>query len=666
MTAFEPHIRSTASTVEQAFDGLAEITARTSTMRFEGGQYERLYIKPHSKLGSSLLTSREVLVLVARFQEVQARTIKMAEHCLADAKGRLEASMAIVFHEDTQGDAKLRDWGRERGITVLPVLVANGIPGGSSLQEALCAGLYSQDPFDLAGPVRLPHQFFGRTEIPDMARRLKGGHIQALFGIRKVGKTSVLNRILEEARDFHGMACVMSDCSDDSLSELDAGRLLNAVAAGINDALNHEETHYTSLMPIAEDISPAEAGRVLLSILSEAKRPVVLLLDEVDYITPSSPIAEHWKDEFNSFFRALRQVYQECCRREIAFSIVVCGVSSYWFTAENVGGVENAALALVPESYLPPLERRSSQEMVETLGRSAGLIFSSEACDQISATCADIPFWIRKAGSFIHSCFPGEGRPLRLNLLDVAGLCDEFVEVEGAQLAFSSLRHLFRIYPELSDVAVDCLNGRNLDRHPQHLLSALGRYGVLGEGFSPSGPMVKQGVRMWQRQEPILQELPFVDSQRIAVEAGSPSAAGEEEWADLLSEVSHRRNILERRLREFIVAVLRLECSSKQDGRKPVDIILAAVPAERRTVLGSKNSGSLMKALFWSELLNVMKKNWPIFQRHFQDRKQLDLYSDIISDRPDAHAKDFDGADLALQRRAISWFEDRIEGSGML
>ena len=283
-----------ANDVAAAFDGLADVTTTPTRVRLEGGDYERLYIKPHFRLGSSLLTSRELLVVVTAFDNLQARTIKMIEQSLQDAKGRLEAGMAIVFHEDPSGDQKLHDWGRERGVTILPVLATDPLPRGADLQAALCAGLYTQDPFDLAGPVRLEHQFFGRTEIPDMARRLKTGHVQALFGIRKIGKTSVLNRMLEKSARLHGMACVMADCSDDSLSELDGGRLLNAIAGGVNDALNFEASHYTSLMPTKDLISPAEAARVVLAVLSDADRPVVLLIDEVDYITPSSPVAPHW------------------------------------------------------------------------------------------------------------------------------------------------------------------------------------------------------------------------------------------------------------------------------------------------------------------------------------------------------------------------------------
>ena len=675
-----PELSALSRGLRAAVKDLAEVTA-SATISFEGGDYERVYIKPNFRLGSSLLTSREVLVLVTAFRDLQTRTIRMAESCLAEAKGRLEPGMAIVVHLDPKGDERLRVWGRERGLTILPIYADRGIPAGEPLQQTLCAGLYNHDPFDLAGPVRAAHQFFGRTDIPDIARRLRSGHIQAIFGIRKIGKTSVLNRILDEARTYHGMACAMADCSDDSLSALDAGALLDSIAAAVNDAASYAENRYASTIPLAQAVSAAEAARTLIDILVKCNSPTLLLIDELDYITPSSPVAAHWTSEFNVFFRALRSVYQECSRRAIPFSIVLCGVSSRWFTEERIGGVENSALAFVPETYLPTFERSQSIEMIQALGRSAGLVFSHGASDIIAETCSDMPFWIRKAGSFINSCFANSERPLKLRHPDIFDLTQEFILVEGGQLASSSLRHLFRIFPELGDVALAALKREPVDPYPQSLVSALGRYGLLGVGFEPSGPMVEAGLELWAKEQALTpRQLPFESgghsgspqdaaqpaSPSDAVNAGSVSAAGEEEWADLLSEVSRLRNILERDLRDFVLTVIRLECAQRNDGRRPADILSSAVKLERRELLQGKTATNALKAMYWPELVAVIKKQWPWFERYFSDRRQVDLWADVINDRPDAHAKELDGAELALQRRAIQWFQERLQSASLL
>ena len=44
----------------------------------------------------------------------------------------------------------------------------------------------------------------------------------------------------------------------------------------------------------------------------------------------------------------------------------------------------------------------------------------------------------------------------------------------------------------------------------------------------------------------------------------------------------------------------------------------------------------------------------------FADKNQFSMNAEIINDRFDAHAKDFDEADFALYRRSVKWMEDRI------
>lgn len=672
----DPELITLSTDLRKALAGVAKITA-ASRVAFQSGDYERVYIRSEESLAASLLATREILILVTAFRSLQVRTIAMAEQSLREAGGRLEPGMVIVVHLDEQGNVNLRNWGRERGLTVLPICATEGIPKGPDLEQLLCSGLYVHDPFDLAGPVRATGQFFGRTDTPDVARRLRTGNIHGLFGIRKIGKTSVLNRILDELNEFHGADCAMADCSDDSLSALDAGALLSSIAGAIGDAISYEPTRYAEVIPLQDSMPPAEAARTLTNVLSSATRPVVLAFDELDYITPSSPVAPHWRQEFNIFFRALRRVYQECARRGVPFSVVLCGVSSRWFTVEAIDSVENSALAFVPETYLPPLETYHAVEMIQTLGRSAGLVFSRDGARLISETCSDIPYWIRKAGSYIHSCFSQGDRPIKLRYPDLTELVGEFVTIEGGQLAYSSLSHLFRIYPQLAPVAMGALTREDVTRFPQSLVSALGRYGILGVGFEPSGPMVRAGLELWQSGLTLLDDSSATqaaahpqssgeDSSLSAVRAGSTSEAGEQEWADLLGEVSRARNVLERTLRDFIAAAIRGECAKATSTRRPVDHVISSVRAERRIELQGRSLAAVLKALYWQELVAVVKKNWAVFEQYFHDRKQLELWAEIINDRPDAHAKEIDGAELALQRRAIAWFEDRIEASELL
>ena len=440
-----------------------------------------------------------------------------------------------------------------------------------------------------------------------------------------------------------------------------------SISGAVNDALNYSTDSYTQTVPLQEDVSAPEAATILLQTLKAKSAPVLLMFDEIDYISPSSPTFPHWRSDFNIFFRALRRVYQECARSNVPFSIVICGVSSHWFTVDEIDGVENSALALVPETYLPPFDRTQSIEMIQSLGRSAGLMISYRSASRVAATCSDNPFWMRKAGSYLNSCYGLESRPIDLDFDSVSRLCDEFVEVEGGQLAYSSLRHLFRIYPDLGPASVRCIVQEDVKAVPQPVLSALGRYGILGDGSSASGPMVRTGVEHWHRDQlSTPAPLPFVGvsvDARSSVSAGSISETAEAEWSDLLGEVSRLRNKLERELRELVATTMRVKLAESKDGRRPSDVLVSALPAERREQFSKSNTREILKSMYWSDIVNVIRKNWRWFEAMFVDRKQMDLHAEIINERPDAHAKEIDAADLALQRRSILWFSERVSGS---
>ncbi len=102
--------------------------------------------------------------------------------------------------------------------------------------------------------------------------------------------------------------------------------------------------------------------------------------------------------------------------------------------------------------------------------------------------------------------------------------------------------------------------------------------------------------------------------------------------------------------------------SAMTDSSKGIakDRVLKCVDAKRRESLQNYDLDEVMSKLFWLELIAVVKKEWQIFDRIFGDRATLDQYTSIVNDRPDTHAKDIDLFDAALHRRAVSWFEDKL------
>ncbi len=655
MHTYQDALKSMTSQLLTATTGLFDITF-DSEFYVGRSLYWRMYAKPSKRLAWTLSVDREVLILVSNFSDQQARTIQAAKDIIAGSDGRLEPGVVVILHRDSRGNQKLKNWGRDDGITVLPIyLGSDSLPRGEAFERLLCDELFTHDPFDITGPVDDDSRFFGRrTEAQDLARQLQTGQIKSCFGIRKIGKTSITNRIIRESHRHHDCVCVVLDCSRLEIVPLNAAQLISTLANTINKALDAKSS-YEIAEAYTGDCAIEKSYQTLLQAIQKCTTPLILFIDEIDAISPSSPfgpIAKHWKTEFIPFWRTLRAVYQETTRSHSRFSMFISGVSSKWFSVESIDGIENSALAMVPEEYLSPLPRGAAIKMIQKIARTAGLQFDDGAAEMVASYCSDMPFWIRKACSFIHKHLSVESRPLSLSKSDISSLVTDFVENDGAAIAQFSLAHLFRVYPELEPVCVGCAEGLSA-KQISRLLRVLENYGLVTKTNGRlTGEIIRSGLKL------------HLESKESKIETIEESSAQENqegekdyygEWAEDLAALSKSRNIIERRLREIAYGFLAYDCLQ---AKAPLhDRILSAVSDPRKAQLKAIPAANLLSKFNWEELANLLKREWKLFERLFKDKRQLENNSEIINFRPDCHAKDVDLADIALYRRALAWFE---------
>ncbi|WP_263356991.1 ATP-binding protein [Acidicapsa ligni] len=621
------------------------------------GLYAYLFARPSRRLATALSIDREVLILFSTFQDQQQRTVKVSRELISESDGRLESTLAIIVHKDPDGNGKLPKWGRSLGVAVLPVFSGRMPTTPEELERHLCYELFSHDPFDVTGPVSDDDNFFGRrNEALDMARKLQTGQIRSCLGIRKIGKTSIINRVINECRSHHDCYSVVMDCSRDEIWAQTAEQLMTSVGEAIRAAIKSLDQYSTVNSPVASlDLPDATSG--LLAMIKSASKPIALFIDEVDYITPGSPTTTYWKDGFNRFWRNFRSVYQEALRAEKIVSVMVGGVSAKWFAVGSIGQVENAALALIPEEYLSPLPRGASIAMIKKIARSAGLTFTEDSAAAISAACSDMPFWVRKACSYIHRRTEIANRPVIIQLSTSKLLISEFVKEEGNTLAQVALSHLFRVYPELLDPSLSVLGASPSQILPSNL-TILRRYGILAsrEPIEPSGLMVREALK--GIQENITAELLQPTTPNTPSEDASP--LGLTEWAEELALINKSRNLLEKRMRQMILNFLRADSIIKKQRGGARERMLASLPTERREPLKAVSADDLAEKLYWLELKAVVVREWPVFSGVFADKRHFEESCDLVNDRPDTHAKDVDAADLALQRRALTWLTERL------
>lgn len=297
----------------RATHALFQVTRPPQFIDRQKGLYGVLYVKPVKRVARLLAADREFVVVCSTFEDQQPRTVQVATDIIDDSDGRLENTIAVILHRDAAGNKKLKNWGRELGLRVIPLYMPNvELPAGEQLERLLFSEFYSHDPFDVTGPVHDDNEFYGRRdEAQDLARQLRQGQIRSCLGIRKIGKTSIINRVLYVSQDYHDCHNVMIDCSKDMIWSMSAGQLLDATAAAVYVAVEDKES-YAEVGALGSEQIVSNAYNKLVEAVRRAPGPVILFFDEVDYITPGSPTAAaRWRTEFNLFWRNLRAAYQE-------------------------------------------------------------------------------------------------------------------------------------------------------------------------------------------------------------------------------------------------------------------------------------------------------------------------------------------------------------------
>lgn len=639
-----------ASEISNALDGLFSIEY-FRRHKANGLTYLVLHCKPTRNVADALLLDREVLALGVQVTDVQVRTLHVAQEIIAASDSRLDPAFVIVVHADREGDEKLRGWGREQGYKVVPIhrAKAGALPTAETLKRVLARDLFTQDPFSLTGPVLADSEFFGRRNSAlETLRQLQIGRIISLFGIRKIGKTSLINRVVALAREAGEPRIAMIDCSVDGFNQLRAADALRAIAKAAKLAANRGYAHITEaikrsdqeLVPVFDDLWS-----------SPAKTPLAIVFDEVDYITPASPTQHHWRKEFNIFWREFRVVYQEAQRMGYPLSVLVSGVSSHAFRVESFDGIENSVLHFVPEGYLAPFARHASKQMIKDLCRRCGLVLGDSDQDAWAEVCGDFPYWIRLAGSYLHRAIDIQGRPRTIEAETVSRLLAEYVDSEGADAARVALEDLRRKSPEPVELLQRAASVASVPLAEGKLLLRYGLAVQVPDGVAVKSSMIRSaltGLGMNQAETQSSLELEPQPTQLLLVP---------EEWAEELAVINRRRNIVERKMREFIHFGLKLAAPK---GENWVDLVLKGLPERQRSDLASLSGDALLHKLYWKDLGAIIARHWATFEKFFGDKRRFEVAMELLNDRPDAHAKPVDVADIALYRRELVWLEERL------
>ncbi|PUB32452.1 ATPase family protein associated with various cellular activities (AAA) [Promicromonospora sp. AC04] len=319
----------------------------------------------------------EIQLVYAEYQQVEPRLLELIQRRIGSA-ARVDHGLFMIASLDKKVDRLLR---RRRGeFAGIDLHLGDLGTGAPDIRHRMTDVLTSVDHYDMTRPVHDPAGFFGRTqEFQQIISAIERGQSVGVFGLRKTGKTSLLNYVAGRRRaaqrpvvwvDISGLAS-----ADDFRVRLLEGAWQSVASLNPPDGM----PRLRSLNRVGELKVDIDALRLHwlrdLEVLSRhADGRFEVFIDEIDQIHPDrSHLGAVEANKMLVAVTQLRGMVQSV--ESVSGMVLICaGVDPALFERPLLGsGSDNLLYKLVRLMYLAPLTRDEMQEMVRDLGRRMGV-----------------------------------------------------------------------------------------------------------------------------------------------------------------------------------------------------------------------------------------------------------------------------------------------------
>lgn len=346
----------------------------------------------------------EIQLVYAEYEEVEPRLLELIQRRIS-SNARLDHGLFMIASLDRDVDRLLR---RRRGefAGIDLYLGAIGVEA-PDIRHRMTSVLTAVDHYDMTGPVHDPAGFFGRSEeFAQIISAVSRGQSVGVFGLRKTGKTSLLNIVARERREARAPV-VWVDIS--RLSTADDFRLLLVEEAWKTvDALalpgkmpTLRSLNLEGDLKVGIDVLRLQWLRDLEALSKHAAARFEVFIDEIDQIHPDrSHLGE---DEARRMLIAVTQLRGmiQSAGAGSGMVLVGAGVDPAIFERPLLNsGADNLLYKLVRLMYLSPLSRDEMAEMVRDLGRRMGVrVRDHEVVDYLFSEYGGHALLTRKACS---------------------------------------------------------------------------------------------------------------------------------------------------------------------------------------------------------------------------------------------------------------------------
>ena len=371
-------------------------------------------LKPETFMQESFGFDKELLLVYAPFEHMEPRSIQAIDEIYRTFpfSGRVDALNCFFLSDDENVEEWFRSSASNLSVRIIVPFSTKEITVNKHdswyLRNKLRRYFFGLDLFGYTLPLSDDTYFFGRNQI--IARYIdsvKRGENRGVFGLRKTGKTSLLFKIMRVISEQQLGEVLMYDCKSPEVRKLKARELLFTIYSDICEKIGVEISPESSESAIIKNFN--------LLIKSNQDRKIVLIFDEIEYISFIAPLDEHWREEFVDFWQTIWSIQSKF--RNVSF--IIAGVNASVAEMDSVKinekKIQNPLFGIVQSEYLTGLSKEECSTMVKTLGKRMGLKFDYTAIDCIYMQYGGHPLLTRLACSKLNLLFEDSDRPITVN-----------------------------------------------------------------------------------------------------------------------------------------------------------------------------------------------------------------------------------------------------------
>lgn len=505
-------------------------------------------LKPELFISEAFGLEKEILLAFSPYEEFQPRSLQAVNLLfnIFPYSNRVDTLNCFFVSKDPviMEYRGVTSFDNQQSRSVVPFVYSELINSSADswyVRNVLRNNFYDVDLFGYMLPLRDEGSFFGRQQMIaryiDAIRRCEN---RGIFGVRKSGKTSLLFKLDRLVREQHLGFVFFYDCKSPSYRKLHWNQFLGEICDNIAKRLR------IKIRKEYDEKNIIKSFRYVMKNASDRKLKVIIMFDEIEYISFKSPMDEHWHTEFIDFWQTIWSV--QSIHRNLVF--ILSGVNPSVTEVDTINGIQNPLFSIVQSEYLQGLSEEDARSMIRTLGRRMGMRFEHDAINLLFNQYNGHPMLLRLACSYINRQFGSQVRPISIKREDVSKIQDE-IDIELSYYFRHIVSEIQQFYPEeyemfellASGQTSDFVELSTLSEYTKHLYS----YGLIAKDENGM-PYVKMPVA----------------GRYVAMELAKRE--NRTSWYKII-EKERRAEWVAQRIRSIIRDLRQLELAIKSEGR---------------------------------------------------------------------------------------------------